>query len=296
MKTIPKELETLISEREFKNYHRLCDVNFNDDVRRFLSATMDEVRIAISSRVALEALKRIGLDDFILFREAVLIRELTGEIAYVNQRDHSSHTLYNYLLGWYFFIKSVRLKKVLSEEFNKRGVPGPTFPFTNYSTYFGCVWQYVSLLHDIGYMFEGGLSKLSFTSNEQAQLGAKKAREYFNRSVLKDYDTDRRTLVKELGEDLAPPVFADIDTLWKISTELQSIGTLQQLLEQVAITLEKTSVPKPIPTDYSDNGFDLWIRYYECFGNPRMARRFRSLRQGFHGLIDSGLAEKAAQF
>jgi hypothetical protein len=81
MKTIPKELESLISKREFKNYHRLCDANFNDDLWRFLNATMDEVRTSTSSRVALQVLKRIGLGDFILFREAVLIRELTGEIA-----------------------------------------------------------------------------------------------------------------------------------------------------------------------------------------------------------------------
>src|SRR5208337_515894 len=108
MKTIPKELETLISQREFKEYHRPCDDKFKDHVKRFLTATMDEVRTTTSNRVALEVLKRIGLGDFDLFRKAVLRRELTGEIAYQNQRDHSSHTLYNYLLGWYFFIQSGR--------------------------------------------------------------------------------------------------------------------------------------------------------------------------------------------
>jgi hypothetical protein len=292
MKTIPKELETLISQSEFKKYHRRCGDKFTNDVRRFLTATMDEVRITIANRAGLEVLKTIGLGDFALFREAVTIRELTGEIAYVNQRDHSSHTLYNYLLGWYFFIQSGRLKKALVEEFDKRGVPGFTFPFTDYSTYFGCIWQYVSLLHDIGYMFEGGLSKLSFSSNEQAQHGAKKAREYFNRSVLQDYQTNRPTLVKELGEELAPPAFADIDTLGKISSELQFIGNLKQLLEQVAGAFDKTSVPKPNPADYSNDGFDLWIQYYDCFDNRRMARRFRSLRRVFDKLIDSGLPEK----
>lgn len=235
---------------------------------------MDEVRITTSNRAALEVLKTIGLGDFALFREAVLRRELTGEIAYVNQRDHSSHTLYNYLLGWYFFIQSGKLNKALAEEFNKRGVPGPTFPFTDYSTYFGCIWQYVSLLHDIGYMFEGGLSRLAFDSNKQAQVGASVAQEYFNRSVLQDYETDRRTLIKDLGEELAPPAFADIDTLGKISNELRIIGNLKQLLEQVAVALDKTRVPKPIPADYSHNGFDLWSQYYDCFDNPRMARRF----------------------
>jgi len=292
MKTIPKELETLISQREFKEYHRPCDDKFKDHVKRFLTATMDEVRTTTSNRVALEVLKRIGLGDFDLFRKAVLRRELTGEIAYQNQRDHSSHTLYNYLLGWYFFIQSGRLKKVLAKEFDKRGIPDSTFPFTDYSAYFGCVWQYVSLLHDIGYMFEGGLSTLSFDSNKQAQHGARVAEEYFNRSVLQDYETNRGTLTKELSDELAPPAFAAIDTLGKISSELQIIGNLKQLLEQVAVALDNTSVPKPIPADYSDNGFDLWIQYYDCFDNRRMARRFRSLRKVFDGLIDSGLPRK----
>jgi len=106
---------------------------------------------------------------------------------------------------------------------------------------------------------------------------------------LQDYETDRRTLIKDLGEELAPPAFADIDTLGKISNELRIIGDLKQLMEQVAVALDKTSVPKPIPADYSDNGFDLWIQYYDRFDNPRMARRFRSLRKVFDGLIDSGL-------
>ena len=218
--------------------------------------------------------------------------KLTGEIAYENQRDHSSHTLYNYLLGWYFFIHSGKLKKALTEQFNKRGVPKSTFPFTDYPTYFGCIWQYVSLLHDIGYMFEGGLSTLSFDPNTQAQHGAKVAEEYFNRSVLQDYETNRITLTKELGEELAPPAFADIDSLGKISSEVQFIGNLKQLLKQVAVALDKTITPKPLPADYLDNGFDLWIQYYRCFDNNRMARRFRSLRKVFDGLIDSGIPGK----
>ena len=292
MKTIPKELDTLISQREFKKYHRPCDPKFKDHVKRFLTATMDEVRTTTSNRVALEVLKRIGLGDFDLFRKAVLRRELTGEIAYENQRDHSSHTLYNYLLGWYFFIYSGKLKKALTKEFDKRGIPRTTFPFNDYSTYFGCVWQYVSLLHDIGYMFEGGLSTVGFDSNTQAQHGARVAEEYFNRSVLQDYDTNRGALTKELGEELVPPAFAAIDTLGKISSELQNIGNLNQLLEQVAVALDNTSVPKPIPADYSENGFDLWSKYYDCFDNRRMALRFRSLRKVFDGLIDSGLPKK----
>jgi len=139
----------------------------------------------LSDRAALEILNTLGLEDSAQFREAVSRRELSGEIAYQKQRDHSSHTLYNYLLGWYFFAHSSKLKEALTREFKKRGVPHATLqPFRDNSTYFGCVWQYVSLLHDIGYMFEGGLSTMTFEeSSEQANIGARVAHQYFHRGI-----------------------------------------------------------------------------------------------------------------
>src|ERR1700730_1626740 len=109
MKTVPNELATLSSQSEFKEFHSRCDVKFTNHLERFLTATMDEVRLTTSNRAVLEVLKTIGLADFAQFREAVLRRELSGTIAYEKQRDHSSHTLYNYLLGWYFFAHSDKL-------------------------------------------------------------------------------------------------------------------------------------------------------------------------------------------
>jgi hypothetical protein len=288
MKTIPVELETLLANAAFKKYHRQCDGKFLDHLRRFLTATMDEVRITTSNRAALEILKTIGLADFALFRDAVLRRELTAEIAYPNQRDHSSHTLYNYLLGWYFYIHSTTVRNALAQEFTKRNVPSSHYPFTDEATFFGCVWQYVSLLHDVGYMFEGGLSTLSFKPNEQAKIGAEVAQQYFTRSVPQDYATDQHTIAKDLGEELSPPKF-EVGSLGKISHELEAVGNLKSLLEHVIVALDHTDVPKPDSAAFTANGFDLWTQYYECFGNRKMAQRVRSLRKVFNAIVDRGL-------
>jgi hypothetical protein len=101
MRVVPEELATLLSQPDFAAFHHECGTEFPEEVRRFLRATMDEVRLSTSSKVALNVLGTIGLTDAAKFREAVLRRELLGTIAYDKQRDHSSHTIYNYLLGWY---------------------------------------------------------------------------------------------------------------------------------------------------------------------------------------------------
>jgi hypothetical protein len=134
MKIVPEELSNLLSSPEFCEFHNGCGAQFSVKVRQFLTATMDEVRLATSSRVALDILNTIGISDAAHFREAVLRRELSGNIAYSRQRDHSAHTLYNYLLGWYFFTHSPPLRKALTKEFEKRGVSKLDIkPFQNIS-------------------------------------------------------------------------------------------------------------------------------------------------------------------
>ncbi|MCG2639419.1 MULTISPECIES: hypothetical protein [Bradyrhizobium] len=296
MKVIPDALWGLASQSKFHAFHQGCHPNFFQHLERFLTATMDEVRLTASNRVVLEVLSTIGVADFGQFRDAVLRREISGTIEYEKQRDHSSHTLYNYLLGWYFFLHSRKLRDALAVEFRKRGVPNaahPTEPFQTGSAFFGCVWQYVSLLHDIGYMFEGGLARMSLEdSSKQAELGAHVARHYFNRAIWLDYNIDlvdtRKRLFNELGGDLAPPKFDRTGTLGDIADGLRTVGGLNELFSAVNSSLPP-AVTGPELADFSGDSFDLWAHHYERFGNPGMARRFRSLRKVFNGLIDSGL-------
>ena len=212
MKPVPTELRDLLSLPSFRDHHSGCGPSFDNDIGAFLSSTMDEVRTSTSNRVARSIMQIIEIKDFGLFRKSVLLRELTGTIAYPKQRDHSSHTLYNYLLGWYFFCHSTAIKNAFVQEFNKRGVKKGDWPFSTDATYFGCIWQYVSLMHDIGYMFEGGIPSLGFReSSEQAAIGARATREYFNREIWLDYNLEvpalRSELFASLGDTLKPPSF-----------------------------------------------------------------------------------------
>lgn len=298
MKAVPDELATLLSQPEFREFHTPCGDKFEKDVKRFLTATMDEVRLTTSSRVALKVLETIGIGDSATFRDAVLRRELSGTIAYEKQRDHSSHTLYNYLLGWYFFAHSPKLNGALTSEFAKRGVPRASVElFQTNGSYFGSVWQYVSLLHDIGYMFEGGLSRMSFEdSSKQAEIGAFVARQHFGRTIWLDYKIDiiaeRARLLENLGANLRPPAFARTGTLAEIADELRTIGNLEDLLPHVNLALDEVGVTeKPDLKDYSEDGFQLWAQHYAQFGNSGMERRILSLRKIFNGLIDVGLPD-----
>ncbi len=296
MKVVPAELTELVKQPEFSKYHDTCGNKFAQDMARFLSATMDEVRLATSSRIALMVLDTMGIADSAVFREAVLRRELSGTIAYDKQRDHSSHTLYNYLLGWYFFINSPKLNGALRSEFAKRGVPQASLGlFRTNADYFGSIWQYASLLHDVGYMFEGSLSRMSFDdSSKQAEIGAHVARQHFTRAIWLDYKMDiaaeRTRLFESVGAKLCPPAFDRIGTLGDIADELRTIGHLDELFPHVCLELDKFGVTaKPDLKDFSEDGFQLWAHHYAQFGNSAMEKRIQSLRRVFNSMIDIGI-------
>jgi hypothetical protein len=132
-------------------------------------------------------------------------------------------------------------------------------------------------------------------SSRQAEIGARVARQYFNRAVWIDYDIDivatRAQLFERLGAKLRPPAFDRTGTLGDIADDLRNIGNLDDLLPHVCAALVKTRVPQPTLDNFSGDGFDLWSHHYDRFGNPGMAQRFRSLRKIFNGLIDSGLPD-----
>jgi hypothetical protein len=299
MKSAPHELKTLLKYPSFRAFHSTYEPTFSEDLQRFLASTMDEVRTSVSGRIAISVLETIGLGDFGLFREAVLRRELTGTIAYAKQRDHSSHTVYNYLLGWYFFRHCAPFRQALEYEFKKRGVGKrhASKPFTTHAEYFGCVWQYVSLLHDVGYMFEGGISTMDFEeSKTQAAIGANTARIYFNRIAWIAYNLElphqRSQLLCVLGDSIAPPPFDRTDSLADIADGLRFLGDLQVLSAPVRNALAEGGISsrrRPEFEKLSGDAFELWAHHYEHFGSSSMARRIGSLRNVFNGLIDKGL-------
>jgi hypothetical protein len=299
MKNVPQELWQLLSWKPFQDYHKSCP-DFPVELKRFLESTMDEVRTSTSNRIVRSILRLLEISDFGLFRKSVLRRELTGTIAYPRQRDHSSHTLYNYLLGWYFARHSTALSASLRTHFQLRGIglKGAEAPFNSYEQYFAHVWQYVSLLHDIGYMFEGGLPSLGFRESvEQAAIGVKTARDYFHRQFWIDCNIDVPAITTKLfsllGDSVKPPPFDRYDTLGEIAGQLQYVGgDLQVLSKRVWRALDELGIHKkrkPRLNDLSCDAFDLWMHHYKQFDNDAMANRIRSMRNIFNGLIDDGL-------
>ena len=99
-KPVVQELhEFTTTAKSFTAAHHECD---NGLLNRFLSSTMDEARLRFADRYAAGVLERYDLEDWVHFRHGVHRREVTGEISFDSQRDHSAHTLNNYLLGAHF--------------------------------------------------------------------------------------------------------------------------------------------------------------------------------------------------
>src|ERR1700675_4340358 len=92
-------------------------------------ANMDEVCLFYAERYADAVLGMTEHDDAMYFRHGVLRRELSGDMDYEKQRDHASHTLNNYLFGWYLLCHSDRLADNMREHLERR------FPETERSFY-----------------------------------------------------------------------------------------------------------------------------------------------------------------
>lgn len=136
------------------------------------------MRLKYADNFAKDALSIPDMRDSSYFRLNAMKRELTDDLDYKRQRDHAAHTLYNYLLGWYFLDNSKKLKEALRSAIEKRlkcslNEDKAEFSDDNLMTNFGDIWVYASLLHDIGYILEGTIESLSTeVENERVTRGA----------------------------------------------------------------------------------------------------------------------------
>jgi hypothetical protein len=171
MQNVPTALQTLLVEPECqkeKNFyletHRTRKVP-DEALRMFLKASMDEVRIKWAQRYSAQLLTEGNIRDCVNFREAVMRREVTSDTSFPKQRDHTVHTLYNYLLGWYFILHVDQVKNVVKSHFLLRSGLDELKDSTLFEAFFN-TWQWASLLHDIGYIFEGSFDP---TKRDQVQ-------------------------------------------------------------------------------------------------------------------------------
>jgi hypothetical protein len=290
MKVLVQELWDQLNDLGDSTYYVLGTLS-TEHIKKFLFATMDEVRLRYAASCTKSILKSSDIEDADHFRQGLLRREVTKDIAYNKQRDHSAHTLYNYLMGWYIAKNCPLIENKIKEQFKKRN-------WDEAGIYFINVWPFASLLHDVGYLFEGGLNPLSTDiQSKQVNIGAEVANDYFSHRFWIEsgadsiYDRERLRVIADVRE----PDFSN-HSLAGVADTLRSLGNLEHL--RVAVRNERTikGVEVPSENDYINikNGlpgdaFDLWQRHYEYFGFSSMAERIRSMRLIFESLIRDGL-------
>jgi hypothetical protein len=248
-------------------------------ISRFLDARMDQVRIYHALHASKALLETVRAGEAFAFQEAVLTKERSKEIAYHSQRDHTCHTLNNFILGWYIYEQSDCLKKSFAEVFERRklGVGKPD------NIKFGTIWIYVSLLHDIGYIFEGDFSDPgAFESHKGIKAAIGCLENYFNKAFWKDNRLDAEDKKALLNEELIENFNISASSIEELSESLQSIHNLTTLLEDVdkfyAGSVRRTN-----------NSFEIWSENYRFFSNEKMSKKIDKLRTDFKVLRTDGI-------
>lgn len=299
MNSVVQELHKFATHHtsRFRRHHTTQGVSakFWQDLEAFAQSRMDAPRTSCSRRLAIEILTIIGYADLAAFRDVVLNREEGRRISYPGQRDHSAHTINNYLLGWYLWARTDIVQEALLRQFERRSVrAGRSFPFDSSDNFFGCIWQYASLMHDVGYMFEGALPLTdSGGRHDLTSIGTLAVRSYFESEMWRDYGVrslgERRAFIRELGVDLSPPHFAGDMSLYEIADVLRDPGEVAQLADYVREDCERAGTTPP--GNLARDTFAIWQAQYQAFGLDQMSRRTASLGRVFEALLKTGMAK-----
>lgn len=279
----------LANDATYVATHGRCDTKV---LRSCLASTMDEVRLVWADRYAQMVLAERDLDDAGHFRHAVLRRELRGDISYPGQRDHSAHTLYNYLLGWLLYTKSQTVRTSFEKHLATRA--GKAISAEAAPRAFANVWVWASLLHDVGYMFEGAIDVLETRlQDDRIRTGMSIARDYFEHRVWMEIGIGskerRKGLLSMIG--LGTPELS-ADSLAAVADSLRSLPSLTKLAlaAQNALTERGRVVPPCLSnTNLPTDAFDLWALHYEAYEAPAMAARVRIADEMFTALLWHGL-------
>ena len=262
----------------------------------FLASSMDEARLRYAEDYANHLLDLFFDPLGKYFRRAVLQREVSGDIEWRRQRDHAAHTLNNYLLGWLFYSRNTRLRRCLKRQAKARFARAiPKKPGRQWDRTFLSTWLVASLLHDIGYAFEGSLGPLQaeVQSRSVARMG-KVLRDYFHCRFWQVHDlcspADAKIACK-LAEIRAPEFPAL--TVPRVAESMRRLPKLSRLRDACQQTLElnpKIKVPKAfrkaggLPSD----SFELWKLQDKTVGKRRMAKRIEDAAVAFDSLVWDG--------
>jgi hypothetical protein len=142
----PPEWTKKLDEAEYSPYFL---PNHKDLIELFLDATTDSVRLVRASKASREILDEFDMAELEDLRATVQASELLRVIPYPRQTDHSAHTLYLFLLGVYLFFACAPLRAGIAKFLNE---PNDSARLVERFLF---QWVFVSLLHDIGYIFQG---------------------------------------------------------------------------------------------------------------------------------------------
>lgn len=288
LRLVNEEMAKFITQTPFLVAHTRkdgeCPLDKNAG-ESFLKATLDEVRLYHAENFTRSILTRFDLDDAMHFHEAVLSREMTGNMAYERQRDHAAHTLNNYLLGCYLFEKSEMLKAAVHEAVAARRPISPG----SLRSRFGNVWIWASLLHDIGYLLEGNVPRVSPDVQHAAvAAGARVVQDYFDHRFWFEVNACSIDLRHTLCERAAAPVTVpriDGSSMASVATSLMRMPITEALRDEVRAEL---GAPIDLPYD----AFKLWQQHFAMYhprgGNAPMAKRIRQVRSWFESTLWDG--------
>lgn len=277
------------TEASFRVAHQGCDPGL---LGRFLGATMDEARLRFADGYAAQVLEKYDVEDWVHFRQGVHRREVAGEVAYDGQRDHSAHTLNNYLIGAYFWHHAPGLRASLVDHMNRRGIEASGGPED--SVRFFNLWVMTSLLHDIGYLFEGAaMPGTTRHSSALSAIGADVVREYFNSRFWVasgvTAPSERRALLDLSG---VHPFDLEGDGFSAILEALRDVGDLSELraaINRQVRTSDRMAGAAAVNVPPIHDAFEAWREHYTAFGATGMVDRIRELERYVHSCIYAGL-------
>jgi hypothetical protein len=261
---------------QYCQYHQLRLADPKRHLLSFLNSRMDEIRLWHADQYSKIVLSQNELADIHCFRLGIIRREMSGKVSYSKHRDHSAHTLHNYLIGWYIFENSMRISDVFADHLQKRCI--------------GSLWPLVGLMHDIGYIFEGGIDPIDPEGkNQNLVYGVDLLNEYFGHRFWDCFGlatNDIRETVKNFAGTRFPS-FREC-SLHTVSNELLTLGNNDLLREKIKAQRERLGHPPPArdflsePSGLASDIFGLWNRHYEYFYGPTgMTARIPKMRDFF---------------
>jgi hypothetical protein len=279
---IATELKSFVTDSA-KPFEQRYKKDVGEEIPKFLDARMDQVRIYHALQASKALLETIDDREAFAFQDAVLKKERSREIAYHSQRDHTCHTLNNFILGWYIYHNSAGLKDSFSDAFKKRnfGIEKSD------ERKFAAIWIHVSLLHDIGYIFEGDFSEPKSFANHK---GVKSATDCLQNFFDKGFWTHNLLTPKDRDQLVADGLIHRYDvtaiSIEQLSERLQQVGDLKLLLEEV-----ERIFAKPVSNIDLHNAFALWSENYKFFSNEKMSRKIDKLKFDFEKLRTHGIGK-----